>query len=116
MESCILQVLPARAPISADMLATTTPASAEFFHTPAGPAFVDLLVDGHRETWPIRSQRFRTWLRRCHYEEISVLWVPGNPTPENQRAGVKPPCSPLHNHLAGPLSTRGGYSGAGELL
>src|ERR1700730_16022789 len=20
------------------------------------------------ETWPIRSKRFRSWLRRCHYE------------------------------------------------
>jgi hypothetical protein len=46
-----------------------TGASAELFHTPAGTAFVDLLVNGHRETWPIRSQRFRTWLRRRHYEE-----------------------------------------------
>ena len=43
--------------------------SAEFFHTPAGSGFVDLLINGHRETWPIRSQRFRTWLRRRHYEE-----------------------------------------------
>ena len=68
MEPCTLRVLPARAPISADMLAIT-PASAEFFHTPAGAAFVDLLIDGHRETWPIRSKRFRTWLRRRHYEE-----------------------------------------------
>src|SRR6516165_5600384 len=42
--------------------------SAEFFHTPAGTAFVDLLINGHRETWPIRSHRFRTWLRRRHYE------------------------------------------------
>jgi hypothetical protein len=42
--------------------------SAEFFHTPAGTAFVDLLINGHRETWPIRSQRFRTWLRLRHYE------------------------------------------------
>jgi hypothetical protein len=42
--------------------------SAEFFHTPAGTAFVDLLINGHRETWPIRSQRFRTWLRCRHYE------------------------------------------------
>jgi hypothetical protein len=67
MEPCILEVLPARAPISADMLAIT-PASAEFFYTPAGAAFVDLLINGHRETWPIRSQRFRTWLRRRHYE------------------------------------------------
>jgi hypothetical protein len=42
--------------------------SAEFFHTAAGTAFVDLLINGNRETWPIRSQRFRTWLRRRHYE------------------------------------------------
>jgi hypothetical protein len=42
--------------------------SAEFFHTAAGTAFADLLIDGHRETWPIRSKRFRTWLRRRHYE------------------------------------------------
>jgi hypothetical protein len=46
-----------------------TGVSIEFFHTPAGTAFVDLLINGHRETWPIRSQRFRTWLRRRHYEE-----------------------------------------------
>ena len=42
--------------------------SAEFFHTDAGTAFVDLLINGNRETWPIRSKRFRTWLRRRHYE------------------------------------------------
>jgi hypothetical protein len=42
--------------------------SAEFFHTDAGTAFVDLLINGNRETWPIRSKRFRNWLRRRHYE------------------------------------------------
>ena len=42
--------------------------SAEFFHTAAGIALVDLLINGNRETWPIRSKRFRTWLRRHHYE------------------------------------------------
>jgi hypothetical protein len=42
--------------------------SAEFFHTAAATAFVDLLINGNRETWPIRSKRFRTWLRRRHYE------------------------------------------------
>src|SRR5258708_4121155 len=38
------------------------------FHTAAGIAFADLVIDGHRETWPIRSTRFRSWLRRCYYE------------------------------------------------
>src|SRR3954451_10270559 len=40
----------------------------ELFHTATGTAFADLLVNGRRETWPIRSKRFRAWLRRCHYE------------------------------------------------
>src|SRR6266481_6091656 len=39
----------------------------EVFHTAGGVAYADLITDGHRETWPIRSKRFRTWLRRCHY-------------------------------------------------
>src|SRR5262245_27921564 len=43
-------------------------ACGELFHTAAGTAFADLLVDGHRETWPIRSKRFRGWLRRRYYE------------------------------------------------
>jgi hypothetical protein len=40
----------------------------ELFHTPAGEAFADVAVNGRRETWPIRSNRLRAWLRRCHYE------------------------------------------------
>jgi hypothetical protein len=39
----------------------------EVFHTASGVAFADFITDGHRETWPIRSKRFRTWLRRCYY-------------------------------------------------
>jgi hypothetical protein len=39
----------------------------DLFHTATGTGFADLLVNGHRETWPIRSKRFRAWLRRCYY-------------------------------------------------
>src|SRR5262245_26272993 len=39
----------------------------ELFHTATGAAFADI-VDGHRETWPIGSKRFRGWLRRRHYQ------------------------------------------------
>src|SRR5258708_36412100 len=46
-----------------------TPVSGELFLTATGTAFVDLLVNGHRQTWPIRSKRLRTWLRRRHYQE-----------------------------------------------
>jgi hypothetical protein len=39
------------------------------FHDPSGTAFVDLTIEGHRETWPIRGRQFRHWLRRRYYEE-----------------------------------------------
>ena len=38
------------------------------FHTAVGTAFADILIKEHRETWPIRSSRFRGWLRRRYYE------------------------------------------------
>ena len=40
----------------------------DLFHTPVGTAFADIMIDGHRETWPIRSKRFRAFLRRSHYQ------------------------------------------------
>jgi hypothetical protein len=42
--------------------------SAELFHTPDGTGFADLDINGHRETWPIRSKGFRRWLARCYFE------------------------------------------------
>ena len=46
----------------------TMGANIELFHTASGTAFADLRIDGHRETWPVRSTRFRAWLRRRYYE------------------------------------------------
>ena len=43
-------------------------ACGELFYTAIGTAYADLLVDGHRETCPIRSKRFRRWVRRRYYE------------------------------------------------
>jgi len=45
------------------------PVTGELFHTATGAAFVDLLINGRRETWLIRSKRFRAWLRRRYYQE-----------------------------------------------
>jgi hypothetical protein len=42
-------------------------ARVELFHSAAGTAYADLTLDGRRETWPIRSTRFRTWLRHRYY-------------------------------------------------
>jgi hypothetical protein len=52
---------------AATMLSVIGPA-VSLFHTPAGTAYADLMIRGHRETWPIRSQAFRRWLRRRYYE------------------------------------------------
>jgi hypothetical protein len=50
-------------------LATST----ELFHSADGTAFADLIVDGHRETWPVRSIRLRSWLRRKHYQATGTV-------------------------------------------
>jgi hypothetical protein len=50
-----------------------TPLCEELFHTASGVAFADLITDGHRETWPIRSKRLRTWLRRCYYQATGTV-------------------------------------------
>jgi hypothetical protein len=52
-------------------LALPCPAES-LFHSPDGTAFADLVIDGHRETWPIRSTQFRHWLRRRYYEETGT--------------------------------------------
>ena len=43
--------------------------AAELFHTADGIGFVDLDVNGHRETWSILSKGFRLWLARRFFEE-----------------------------------------------
>jgi hypothetical protein len=40
----------------------------DLFHAAIGTAFADIIIDGHRETWPIRSKHFCAFLRRCHYQ------------------------------------------------
>jgi len=44
--------------------------TAELFHAPDGTAFADIDINGHRETWPIRSKGFKRWLARLFYEAI----------------------------------------------
>jgi hypothetical protein len=43
--------------------------SAKLFHSPDGSGFADLDINGHRETWPIRSKGFRRWITRRFFEE-----------------------------------------------
>jgi hypothetical protein len=58
-----------RGPSQADILIGLA-ADAGLFHAADGTGYVDLEINGHRETWPIRSKGFRRWLARRFYEEI----------------------------------------------
>ena len=44
-------------------------ADAELFHSPDGDAFATIEVEGHDETWPLRTKAFRRWLARLFYDE-----------------------------------------------
>jgi hypothetical protein len=55
------------APKQADILIDLAQ-SVELFHAPDGTGFADLDINGHRETWPIRSKGFRRWLTRRFFE------------------------------------------------
>jgi hypothetical protein len=44
--------------------------SANLFHAADGTAYADLDINGHRETWAIRSKGFRRWLTRSYFESM----------------------------------------------
>ena len=56
-----------RGPTQADILIELAQ-TAELFHAPDGTGFADLDVNGHRETWPIRTKGFRRWLVRRFFD------------------------------------------------
>lgn len=45
---------------------------ADLFHTPEGEAFATITIDGHRETWPLRTKPVRRWLARQHFEHAEA--------------------------------------------
>jgi hypothetical protein len=56
-----------RGPTQADKLIALA-RDAELFHSLDGTGSADLDVNGHRETWPIRSKAFRRWLTRRFFQ------------------------------------------------
>jgi hypothetical protein len=42
--------------------------AAELFHDAAGDAYATVIIDGHRETYAVRTKGFRRWLARAYYE------------------------------------------------
>jgi hypothetical protein len=59
--------------------------AARLFHASDGTGFADLIVDGHRETWPLRSKRFQTWLRQHYFERT---WDAPSPAALNATLNV----------------------------
>jgi hypothetical protein len=41
----------------------------ELFHAADMTAYADLDINGHRETWPVKSKGFARWLARAFYQE-----------------------------------------------
>ncbi len=71
-----------RGPTQADILIGLT-SDAGLLHTPDGTGYADLEINGHRETWPIRSKGFRRWLARRFFEATG-----GAPSSEALRSAL----------------------------
>jgi hypothetical protein len=69
---------------STDVLLNVASA-ARLFHAGDGTGFADLIIDGHRETWPLRSKRFQAWLRQQYYERT---WDAPSPAALNTALNV----------------------------
>ena len=59
----------ARDPSPAEILAELAN-EATLFHHKDGKSYADVMVNGHRETWPVFSRGFRRWLAREYFNAI----------------------------------------------
>jgi hypothetical protein len=65
----------AKPPSQATRLVALALEEVDLFRSPDGVAFAAVRVGDHRETWPLRSKHFRTWLQRSLY--VADRKVPG---------------------------------------
>jgi hypothetical protein len=63
----VAQAAPKQRSIATRLVDMAQEAGIELFHTPENESFAVVSVDGHRETWPVRSSGFRLWLRRLFH-------------------------------------------------
>lgn len=59
---------PERKSQATKLIELTEAARVQLFHSPDQEAFVAIPIDGHIETWPLRSGHFRSWLMRQYFE------------------------------------------------
>jgi hypothetical protein len=79
--------------------------AAELFHSADGVGYADLMINGHRETWPIRSKGFKRWLARAFFE--SQGGAPSSEAPQTTlnvieaKAHLDAPERKVHIRIAG---------------
>jgi hypothetical protein len=56
-------------PKQANILIELALAEVKLFRTGEGVAYADIHINGHRETWSIRTKGFKNWLSRRFYQE-----------------------------------------------
>src|SRR5262245_42037589 len=61
-----------RKPQAETLIALAKEKGVSLFRTPDGDGYADIIVNGHRETWPLRSGGFRKWLRRIYFFELEA--------------------------------------------
>ena len=59
---------------------------AELFHAPTQKGFATIEIDGHRETWPIKSEGFKSWLQWRFYQATSK--APGTQAMQDALGGL----------------------------
>lgn len=74
---------PTRRDTQATALVRLATERAGLFHRADGTGFADIEVNGHRETWPVRSRGFRSWLARLFFDETG-----GAPNGEAMQAAL----------------------------
>ena len=57
----------------AQTLTKISTSGAALFHAPDGTGYADIFINGHRETWSIRSKGFRGWLTREFYKRDGAV-------------------------------------------
>src|SRR5262249_61030918 len=71
----------------AQQLAKISTSGAALFHAPNGTGYADIIMNGHRETWAIRSKGFREWLVREFYKRDGA--VPNSNAMQNALALIE---------------------------
>ncbi len=76
----------ARKPTQSEMLLSYVD-DTELFHDAGGNSYATVEVEGHLETWPLKSQRFGQWLLRRFYVDTGK--APGAQALTDARATIK---------------------------